>query len=322
MARGMTLGQAAGGRPRRVQAPGASRPTAGQRPAPQPPGWAPRLGLGLGLGPQQRYGLLQQAQGQNPGFLNAHPGLQNTINQRIAGGDQRLSNFFNSGGQFQQPGRGQARGAPGSDVMPQPPPAQQRPPMMMGQPQPPQSMGMVGGNMAGQMPWHQMGVNPGMQSVLQNRAQGFGPPPNPQQMAQYQQQQMGGFGGGLMAGSPQIGGPRGNMYGQMGGMGGSGLYGGAVNMSYAGNQPNYNPGNQNLSPYGMGGSGRYGGANLQGGTFGNGQPGTFFGGNPNYSNTNYNPNWMNPQQSPAEQQLYQRQQNWMQQNPGSTIMPQ
>src|SRR5215475_13535069 len=122
---GMTLGQAAGGR----------GPAARPPPQPkQPPGWAPRLGLGLGLGPQQRYGLLQQAQGQNPGFLNAHPALQQRINQRIAGGDQNLQNFFNSGGQFQQPGRGQARGAPGSDVMPQPPPAQQRPPMMLGQP--------------------------------------------------------------------------------------------------------------------------------------------------------------------------------------------
>src|SRR5262249_17405510 len=89
---------------------------------------------------KQRYGLLQQAQGQNPGFLNAHPALQQRINQRIAGGDQRLQNFFNSGGQFQQPGRG----------APQPPPAQPRPPTMIGQPAPPQTMGQVGGNMYGQ----------------------------------------------------------------------------------------------------------------------------------------------------------------------------
>src|SRR5262249_10916908 len=135
MARGMTLGQAAGGRPRRVQAPGASRPTAA------------RLGLGLGMGPKQR-GAFQQAaqQGQAGGWLGAHP----EVAHRFATPNQQFGaargNFLLSGGQSQAPG---PRGGPMGP--PQPPPAQQRPPTMIGQQPPPQTFGQVGGNMYGQM---------------------------------------------------------------------------------------------------------------------------------------------------------------------------
>src|SRR5262249_27363076 len=141
-------------------------------------------------------GGFQQAvqQGTAGGWLGAHPGVQQRINQFSPTGWQatNLQNFMGTG--QRQPYRGQApqqpRGYPGYDTMrgatpPQPPPAQQRQPIIVGQPPPPQTMGQVGGNMYGQQPnnpqiWGgsngpmqlpNMGVNPGMQSVLQNRAQ-------------------------------------------------------------------------------------------------------------------------------------------------------
>src|SRR5262249_9820705 len=108
-------------------------------------------------------------------------------------------NFLLSGGQSQAPG---PRGGPMGP--PQPPPAQQRPPTMIGQQPPPQTFGQVGGNMYGQMQGNyapagsqlpNMGVNPGMQSVLQNRAQQFAPPSDPRMMSAAGQ--MGQFGGGF-----------------------------------------------------------------------------------------------------------------------------
>jgi len=191
----MSLGQAAGGRPRGVARPPA-RPT------------APGLGLGLGLGAKQRGGFQQATQqGNAGGWLAAHPGVQQRIQQESPTGWRatNLQNFIGTG--QRQPYMGGARGAPGSDNMPQPPPAQQRPPMMIGQPPPPATMGQVGGNMYGQQgvggggyQLPNMGVNPGMQSVLQNRANGFNAPP-PQYMAQMRAQEAQYPGSTMLAGA-------------------------------------------------------------------------------------------------------------------------
>jgi len=229
----MSLGQAAGGRPRGVARPPA-RPT------------APGLGLGLGLGAKQRGGFQQATQAGNAGgWLAAHPGVQQRIQRESPTGWQatNLQNFIGTG--QRQPYMGGARGAPGFDNMPQPPPAQQRPPMMIGQPPPPATMGQVGGNMYGQQgvggggyQLPNMGVNPGMQSVLQNRANGFNAPP-PQYMQQMRAQeaqypgstmlaQPGGFGAptyGSRGGPGYMGGGMGSIDrgpigpGYMGGMG-------------------------------------------------------------------------------------------------------
>src|SRR5215475_11981289 len=127
MAGRMTLGQATGGGPRRVQGPAPRRPAASQG-APRPT--APGLGLGLGLGAKQRGGFQQATQqGNAGGWLAAHPGVQQRINQFSPTGWQatNLQNFIGTGQRqpyqggirpgplYLGPGPGGARGAPGFD---------------------------------------------------------------------------------------------------------------------------------------------------------------------------------------------------------------
>lgn len=248
----MTLGQATGGRPGKVAAKPAPRPT------------APSLGLGLGLGPKQRAAFQSATAGGNAGgWLGAHPNVAHNFASPTSPHGAARGNFLMSGGQSQRPG---PRGGVNSDVMPQPPPAApQAPAAVQPQQSPQQSMGMVGGNMYGQRqpsPWSQMGVNPGMQSVLQNR---LGGGQNPWQNPSY----LTGYGGGGQNGYGMAGGNMGGQqqpqYGQIGGMAGQmGSWGGQYQMPQQPNgvqkgQPGYQYGG-GPSPMQMGSNPMIGGA--------------------------------------------------------------
>src|SRR5262245_51825968 len=211
-----TLGQATGGRPGRVppgQATNLRQTRAQMAPTPRPP-TAPRLGLGLGLGPRQR-GAFQQAAlgGQGQQYLAANPWLQRRVNQLGPTSPQatRLQNFLVTG-QNQRPGAAAAGPAP----TPQPPAG----PQPWNEQVPPGTTPQIpGGGMPG---W--TGDNAGLQDQLRAYAgaqaagqlPGLGQPGGGGDYGMLRGQlgaQMGPGAGGM-----GYGGGLGGMTGQMGGM--------------------------------------------------------------------------------------------------------
>src|SRR5215831_11922352 len=134
-----------------------------QPPRGQPPpgaGRPPRsLGLGLGLGARQRAGFMGAAQGGRSGqWLAAHPGVQQRVNRMQPGGmrETRMQNFMGTG-QSQKPPRPPVAGGYAGGNMFGRRQGAQRPQYLPMQPQlPPQHPLM-------------QSVNPGMQSVINNR---------------------------------------------------------------------------------------------------------------------------------------------------------
>ena len=184
---------------------------------PRPP-TAPKLGLGLGLNARQR-GSFQQAAQQGAGgsaqWLATHPGVQQQIANSPGGGmqGQRIQNFLQTG----------------QNQRPQPPVG--RPNFQLQQPQQPMSLGMAGGNMAGQFPQPQQTMD--FQMPQQNFGFGGGPgyslggQPPPGMGTGFDGGGMGGWGGGNPYQQQMFGGAgdfQNYMQQKQGGMGGGGLW--------------------------------------------------------------------------------------------------
>jgi len=237
-----TLGQATGGKPPRVAAP--PRPAAPRAPAPRaaappknptapritnrPPPGAPKgpgLGLGLGLNRKQQQNFQAAVQsGTGGSYLGMHPGIQKRMSGigSQSGQQTRIQNFMGTGQSQRQP------------RTPQPPTRGQAGGNMLGKFQRPPAMPL------GALPHpaiQQMGVNSGMQSVLQDKMNQAGAQMPPGGYAPMQRPQPGGYqpmgspygGGGMNTQAAQMGGMRpqpyqsglmGQMGGQMGGYSG------------------------------------------------------------------------------------------------------
>src|SRR5215510_5438667 len=200
-----TLGQATGGRPGRVPpaAPGTAPRAAAATPRPPT---APRLGLGLGLGPRQRGAFQQAAQGgQGQQYLAANPWLQRRVNQLGPTSPQatRLQNFLVTG-QNQRPGAA----APGPAPTPQPSAG----PAPWNEQVPPGTTPQIPGGPLG-------GGWSGDNAGLQDRLRAYAGAQAAGQLPGLGQPGAGGMGyGGGWGGGGMYGGGLGGMTGQVGGM--------------------------------------------------------------------------------------------------------